>query len=213
MVIEKAKRLAQDIEFSVKRRGLLQAPGAPHLDEETLAAYNRYIPDASYMEFGAGGSTLIAAEKAKSGLVVESDVIYLDLVKEAVGERPNFHFYHANIGPTGPWGRPLLAIGGRAPLSHNYFKKPWQLAAELGHEPNFVFIDGRFRSACVFNTFVYAPEATVLVDDFVGREEYDVVLNFSEVVERPGKSIVLRRADDFDEERWAPVIGHFPTYL
>ena len=56
---------------------------------------------------------------------------------------------HADIGPVGEWGRPYdrSSIG----LWPRYVAKPWAEWARRGSLPDLVYVDGRFRVACILS--------------------------------------------------------------
>ena len=127
------------------------------------------------LEYGSGGSTLLAAEMGKTVFSVESDAEWLAGMREWFDQHPpkgEIVLHHADIGPTGKWGMPT---GQKA------FRKFPGYALDIWDHPRFrhpdlVLIDGRFRPACLLATaFRITRPVTVLFDDYVGREPYHAI--------------------------------------
>jgi hypothetical protein len=124
------------------------------------------------LEFGSGGSTLVAAEMGKTVVSVESDAEWLEGMRAWFASHPpvaEVVLHHANIGPTGKWGMPT------DPKSFRSFPS---YALEIFDHPRFrhpdlVLIDGRFRPACLLATaFRITRPVTVLFDDYAERPHY-----------------------------------------
>ena len=101
-----------------------------------------------YLEFGTGGSTVLACETVRiSVLSVESDQAWTEQVEaECVAKRTALtpEFLHVDIGPTGAWGKPTDAsTRDRWPAYH---ASVWN--QRLAKESDLILIDGRFRVAC-----------------------------------------------------------------
>ena len=82
---------------------------------------------------------------------------------------------HVNVGPTGAWGIP----------SDEQCKHLWPRYPELpwarGSDHDLIFVDGRFRVACVLHAALRASlDALIVVHDFWNRPRYHVVLPFLE---------------------------------
>lgn len=181
----------------------------PYLDSAGLRRWREAIRSSRvYLEYGTGGSTVEAVRTAKLVISVETDERYLRAVEKKVSEvaspRATFHPLLANIGMTVAWGRPLIPWPTRKRLARwsTYAAAPWQLADELKAVPDFIFVDGRFRAACVLESFLRLPDnadCLFMLDDFELREShYEPALAFATDVEPAGKSIVFRRDPKFD---------------
>ena len=154
----------------------------------------------SYLEFGAGGSTLLAVDAVAGHVTsVESD---RDWIAKLRAESPiasaeaqgRLHFFHADIGPTGDWGAPKDDTGLRRWAK--YYSRPWT-ARENDYD--FVFIDGRFRVACALMTAVVArPGVTVGIHDYGGRMKYHVVGRYYDTVREADSLVILRRRPAID---------------
>ena len=136
-----------------------------------------------YIEFGSGGSTVLAAEMGVPTVTVESDAVFLGLVKDKLAERGLLNearnvYVHKDIGPVGPWGRPQKPKNPRLfEAFRNYSELP---IASLENETFFVLVDGRFRVASALKTarLLAGKKGKLVIDDYLGRAEYRVVENF-----------------------------------
>lgn len=132
-----------------------------------------YAQAGVILEYGSGGSTVIAAELAgKTVFSVESDPKWLaDMVAYFAAHPPaaTLHLHHGDIGPAKEWGYPVSDSSFR--LWHNYPNSVWD-RADFQH-PDLVLIDGRFRMACFLTTLFRATSpVTVLFDDYLDRKSY-----------------------------------------
>lgn len=129
-----------------------------------------------YLEYGSGGSTVLAAETAgRRVFSVESGAEWHAKMGEWFSAHPpaaELHLRHVDIGPTGAWGRPKDSSGFEAWPS--YALSIWDLPEF--RQPDLVLIDGRFRPACLITTALRSTRpVTVLFDDYANRPEYHVV--------------------------------------
>ena len=112
------KRLRRDVVIAANKKSLLSPPSKPVLDQETLELFTALIkaPETKvYLEFGAGGATLIAAQHVDLLISVESDPHYKDVVKSSLSELPHraeIHLLHGDVGVTTGWGMPLFKVKG-----------------------------------------------------------------------------------------------------
>lgn len=200
-------RVRQEIFFVQKKKTLLGPPGSPLFDPETLSVFNAYITAPAtrvYLEYGSGGATLIAAQNVELVVSVESDAYYQGLVKEALDSaavKSDIHLLYGDIGITGGWGTPLIRAAGYAFSGKKYVQAPWRLIEREQRKVDFVLVDGRFRVACVCASLLnpYSSEAYILLDDFAVRPAYNAILDFADIVEQNGRSVLLKKKRDFDE--------------
>jgi hypothetical protein len=122
------------------------------------------------LEYGSGGSTVLAAELGKPVVSVESDKAWADrLAAHLAGLSDQAAVHHVDIGPTKSWGRPRDTSG--ATRYHLYALSVWD-REDLG-DPDLVLIDGRFRAACLAAVMLRATRpTTVLFDDYADRPYY-----------------------------------------
>ncbi|HVJ50876.1 MAG TPA: hypothetical protein VM689_00330 [Aliidongia sp.] len=149
----------------------------------------------NYMEFGSGGSTLMAVRSpARLILTIESDPDWLHKlhanaeIAQAVSHRRLF-LTHADIGPVGEWGRPT----DESQLKQwpRYYADPF-FATEILFD--LILIDGRFRVGCALAAAACAPEtATILIHDYEFRPQYYLVEKFFDIEETQESLYVLRR--------------------
>jgi hypothetical protein len=135
----------------------------------------------SYLEFGAGGSTVFALRQGVGNVVsVESDVAWIERLHadptaaEAVRDS-RLHLLHADIGAISGLGRPVNEDARtRWP---SYARAPWPHVQ--ADRLDVVLIDGRFRVACILETALRCSEQTsIVIHDFWNRPDYHVVLPF-----------------------------------
>ena len=124
------------------------------------------------LEYGSGGSTVMAADMGKTVISVESDAEWLAGMQAWFAGHPpkgQVILHHGDIGPTGKWGMPT---GPRSFRSFpSYALGIWD-HPRFEH-PDLVLIDGRFRAACLLATaFRISRPVTVLFDDYAERDHY-----------------------------------------
>jgi hypothetical protein len=124
-------------------------------------------------EYGAGGSTVFAAEHSKAPIrSVESDKNWVNGLDTYLAEhgfdRPGVEICWCDIGPTKEWGAPARMMAWS-----RFCNYPLALWREPNFSPDVVLIDGRFRLACFAATLLMCREPVrVLFDDYVGRPSY-----------------------------------------
>lgn len=154
---------------------------------QTEAGYLRqmYAQASVILEYGSGGSTVLAAELGKSVISVESDRAWADrLDAHLASMSSSARVHHVDIGPTEKWGMPARPrFHGRF---HLYPLSVWDLP-ELG-DPDLVLIDGRFRAACFASIILRTQRpTTVLFDDYVDRPYYHGVEKLSKLEATVGR--------------------------
>ncbi len=154
-------------------------PKAPKLtlpDLESAALREAYANAPVILEYGMGGTTIIAAETAGHTVFsVESDHNWLTKMERWFANKPPaaiVHLHYADIGPTSEWGHP--ASKKRLNRWSGYPISVWDRHDFL--HPDVVLIDGRFRLACMLTTLFRIERATrVLVDDYIDRPGYKAI--------------------------------------
>lgn len=156
-----------------------EAPPAAPVFQLTFPAKERDYVTAAYakaqnvLEYGSGGSTVLAARGGSRVVSVESDKAWAEkLAGVLAGISDKAHVHHVEIGPTAAWGFPKTPTKyGQFP---NYALSVWD-RPDLG-EPDLVLIDGRFRAACLAAVLLRAKRpTTVLFDDYAERKYYHAV--------------------------------------
>lgn len=196
----------------VKRRFFLKkyfgnsvVEAEPHFDPIGRSFFeNRLRNTSSYLEYGSGGSTLLAARLAASVVSVESDRVFADAVRRAVNSpgrkfSANVDVIHANIGLTEEWGYPVFTTPTRRRVHawQRYVVAPW--ARHPGFSPDTVLVDGRFRVACALETLLRCgPDTCILVDDYTDRRSvYGPIERHAELVATHGRMAQFRKKPDF----------------
>lgn len=147
-----------------------------------------YDVAGTILEYGCGGSTVMASEIAETVVwSVESDQNFMNGVKTYLDQadtKAEVHLHHADVGPTGKWGAPKDAKAWRR--WHHYPLGVWDLVGFT--QPDVVLIDGRFRAACFLAT-AFRTQAPVDVywDDYTDRPKYHEVERFGPPVEVVGR--------------------------
>src|ERR1700754_566932 len=116
----------------------------PRMSPEEVALFLSFVRNSrDYVEFGTGGSTVLASKHVKNSILsVDSSQQWLDQVSGACASsqtKPELTFI--DIGPTGDWGFPTDAsTKSRWPDYHSaIWKTPRSATADL------YLVDGRFR--------------------------------------------------------------------
>lgn len=164
-----------------------------HASNAEIHLFARYILKARfYLEYGCGGSTFLALYISQAQILsVESDPKFIALLssypliqQDLKAPKPRLRFYPINLGEIGKWGFPLNEnLKETFPLySQGIFK---ELPQKQISQIDTIFIDGRFRVACVLNVLLHCSEsATILIHDFFNREHYHIVLEFLICIEK-----------------------------
>lgn len=141
--------------------------------EETAAVTAAYQAAAVILEYGTGGSTVVAADlPGRDVFSVESAAPWLKMMEKWFQNNPpkaRLRLHHGQIGKTRKWGFPQdntrVAHWASYPLS------VWDRDDFM--QPDVVLIDGRFRLACALTTlFRTTRPVTVLIDDYIDRPPY-----------------------------------------
>lgn len=133
------------------------------------------------LEYGSGGSTLMAAEMpGKRIFSVESDPdwvarmqAWLSLHPPAPGSQVDVIW--CDIGPTGAWGHPTDMS-----QHHKFARYPLEVwDREDFVQPDVILVDGRFRTGCALAAaFRSQAPVKVLIDDYMRRQHYHRVEKF-----------------------------------
>lgn len=147
---------------------------------EAQALRAAYTQASVILEYGSGGSTVLAAEMAgKTVFSVESDASWLEKMRAYFAAHPpaaKLHLHHGEIGPTKDWGHPRNDSSFRK--WPDYPTKIWRTNGFV--QPDLVLIDGRFREACFLTTlFSITAPTRVLFDDYLDRPFYQSVEYFA----------------------------------
>lgn len=181
----------------------------------------RLAQASSYLEFGSGGSTVLAARQGIPFIAVESDRFFLRTVRRTVEQLGLLdverQFYlHADIGVTEAWGAPLFrgATPQRITRWRTYAEAPWTILAGLPG-PHLILVDGRFRVACALMAAKFLRErpGEILIDDYAERNQYRAVERHLELRERAGRMALFAPRRDLDPAALdADIDSHFSDW-
>lgn len=173
----------------------------------------RRVYDSAHiiLEYGSGGSTILASEQpAKLVFSVESDhawAIRLQHEIDLLNLPSPALVYHVDIGPTGNWGRPLSPEAWTR--FHRYPLAIWD--EPFFRQPDVVLIDGPFRPACLMAVLLRTQKpVTVLFDDYTERPAYHSVEAFLKPTEMVGRMAVFDvEPRPFDPSETGAIMDHF----
>ena len=175
-------------------------PDTPALDVESHRYFASRIPTArNYLEYGSGGSTILAAKSHIRFKTVDSDPFFLRAVKNKITNElggANGDFIYCNIGMTQLWGIPLFKrlSAGRRNRWKRYAQAPW-VNQDASFLPDLVLVDGRFRVACALTTIKHLNHKVpyeILVDDYATRSEFWEIEKFAELSSMQGRMAVFK---------------------
>ena len=155
--------------------------------EAEAAHLRKHYSEASIiLEYGSGGSTILAASMPRKYVIsIESDLkwaLEMQTRIDAAGFPSPAVVWHVDIGETGRWGRPIADAAWQK--YHHYPLSIW--SEPFFRSPDLILIDGRFRAACLVAAALRIQKSTVvLFDDYVRRKAYHAV----EVVAKPTKIV------------------------
>ena len=170
-------------------------PGRPVLDgasADWLA--ERLKATKLYLEFGSGGSTLLANRLGVPSVTVESDRYYAAAVRKVLPSPEKALILTPPMGITGEWGMPVFGKERKGP---RYVQAPFDEFQD--GFPDLIFVDGRYRVACVLESARQAIRAhrtaTVLIDDYERRPHYHVLEEHLGKPERVGRGAIFSVGD------------------
>jgi hypothetical protein len=191
-----------ELKLAIRKHTIgFRVPDAPHMDSEGAAEFERSLKASTYyLEFGSGGSTVMAARLGKPGVSIEGDPYYLRDVRRKVRTIPNkLKLIHVDIGRTEEWGYPR----DRRPTEENVAKWAEYVATPFrkldGRFFDLVLIDGRFRAACALTTISEArkrdAKVRILLDDYNDPEDprphYKVIEQYAPLTRLAGRMAVF----------------------
>lgn len=133
------------------------------------------------LEYGSGGSTVLAGEQpGKTVVSVESDRDWALMMQGWFAANPpadgaSVDIIWADIGETKDWGHPTSDAQWR-----RWPRYPLDVWGRSGfHQPNVVLVDGRFRVGCALAAaFLSEAPLVLLFDDYANRTHYHKVEQF-----------------------------------
>ncbi|OZB14262.1 MAG: hypothetical protein B7X55_11550 [Rhodobacterales bacterium 34-62-10] len=148
----------------------------PEAEAETLVS--AYAMAHTILEYGSGGSTVMAAELGKRVTSVESDKGWAQMMRDWFAAHPpvgQVDILWSDIGPTKEWGHPVddSAWKGFA----RYPLAVWDMPGFT--HPDVVLVDGRFRMGCALATaFRISRPVTLYYDDYTNRPRHHQIETF-----------------------------------
>lgn len=183
-----------------------EPPSGPLLDPETLAwVINKLYSAKLYLEFGCGGTTIMANDLGVPTISVESDRSYAAVVQASLARPSLTKIVTPAMGFTGPWGMPLFSAARKGAA---YIRAPFEFLR--GEFPELVVVDGRYRAACALMCGYEAANCEVpsqlLFDDYALRPHYHGIEQYLGTPQKVGRAAV------FDLRRSRVQIGDVQTY-
>ena len=155
------------------------------------------------LEYGSGGSTVIAAMSGAQTFSVENDPVWAGSIERWLEEndlKEKVTLHHADIGPTKLWGRPEKWRLRHAARYLQYPLSVWKLP-EFRH-PDIILVDGRFRVACFLCAIAQIRRPTrLLFDDYAERDHYHAVESF----QRPSRLVERMAVFDLEPRAFSTV--------
>jgi hypothetical protein len=145
----------------------------PRMTPEEIALFSALVGSARrYLEFGTGGSTVLAAQLAGEMVIsLDSSQEWLAEVRKACAAektRLTPQLVGVDIGPVGRWGYPAdPATAGRWPAYH---RAVWQLPP--ARDADLCLVDGRFRVACFLQAVLNCRADTLILLHDCQRAEF-----------------------------------------
>jgi hypothetical protein len=180
------------------RKSTFVVPKSPHFgNAKTTEFFRSLLANASVLiEFGAGGSTYLAASVNLPFVTVESDSDFLEAMKSQIFSDKLFNekiqiYLHRSIGRTRRWGRPLIlekVTESRQTAMIEFSDFPVVSSAFPMANP-VILIDGRFRVACALKAirFLHGKNFKLLVDDYRSRRSYGEIAKFAQLERMEGR--------------------------
>lgn len=168
----------------------------PHMTDAEVTQFELQLAGlSSLLEFGSGGSTVVAARQVRKIVSVDSNPGWLTRVHaEVTRHAVDFTPVHIDIGPVVEWGYP--ADESRLRDWPRYHTHIWRV---VGGSPDAVLIDGRFRVACLLQAIIHCkPDCIFLFHDFNDRPQYHTILRHADVLMRVDTLAVLRAKQQVD---------------
>lgn len=178
----------------------------PHMSDAERALFQAFLAGSSdYLEFGAGGSTVMAARTVRNCVrSVDTSAAWIARVEEACrgfDSEPRMTF--VDLGTVGYWGFPLEEA--RRDTWPAYHTTIWE---DDGAAASDLFmVDGRFRVACAMQILLRCrSDALIMVHDFASRAHYQVIRSVAREVARAEDLSVFVRPASADRARIEAVL-------
>jgi len=194
------RRLQRSLQPSRTDRDAASIGDTPWMEPEMVDFLDKHLSKKhTYIEYGAGSSTLFAIKRAGRVVSVETDPIWFAALQRRIGSAANFEPIPIYIGATKILGYPVFQTPtpNRIRQWRQYIDGPWNKPRE---DVGIVLVDGRFRVACAIKSLLSANDRTTIVmDDFADADRgYSAVYPF--IVDRMfvGRPLTFRKSPRLD---------------
>jgi ubiquinone/menaquinone biosynthesis C-methylase UbiE len=152
-----------------------------------------------YMEFGAGGTTCLAATTVKGSVIsVDSSKEWIEAVGAECAKQYGVAplVLYANIGPTKEWGYPADATS--MPTWPRYHRDVWDTTDAANAD--LYLVDGRFRVASFIQILLRCKLRTLIAfHDYESREHYHIAARFARKVAQAGDLTIFQPVPEKDD--------------
>ena len=186
-------RLARDTLqfFYIQRVRGFDSPTSPHLEPNVTDWLERRLQTTKlFLEFGSGGSTVLANRLGVPSITVESDRFYAKAVQKVITNGDLTTMVIPKMGITKAWGMPVFF---RRKKGFRYVRAAFDRLG--GAFPDFILVDGRYRVACALETarraYLARSTAQLMLDDYEGRVRYHVLEKYFGSPHRIGRAAVF----------------------
>jgi hypothetical protein len=146
--------------------------------EEAALLRDAYTSAEVILEYGSGGSTVMASEMpGKTVFSVESDRQWAEMMEGWFAAHPpvpgtTVEMIWSDIGPTKEWGHPVDHAEWK-----RFARYPLDVWQRKGfQQPQVVLVDGRFRQGCALAAaFLSKAPLDLYFDDYAQRTHYHKV--------------------------------------
>ena len=153
-----------------------------------------------YLEFGMGGSTLLAyiTPNINKIISIDSDYNWIQKIKNFKNlkneEGKRIILNYINIGKVTKWGFPISKNLNISNYSKQIFKK-------FENDYDFVFIDGIARVACALQIILNCkPDIKILIHDFNNRPNYHILYKYLDIIYAIDTFALFSIKEDIDIE-------------
>ncbi|MEY9170033.1 hypothetical protein ABIF29_002414 [Bradyrhizobium elkanii] len=158
----------------------------PRMSREEAELFLSFVRNSrDYVEFGTGGSTVIASKHVTNSILsIDSSQDWLDQVDRACASaRTKPHLTFIDIGRTGDWGFPVDP--STKPRWPDYHSTIWETPRSA--DADLYLVDGRFRVACFAQIVLHcSPTAIIGMHDFSSRPAYHCVREIAREIATAG---------------------------
>jgi hypothetical protein len=166
------------------------------LENDKKLFYKYLVKAKIYFEYGSGGSTYQASIQNNITKIysVESDKQWQNKLQKTIKSNNITYFFNEMDTQPNTWGQPGK---NSTHIQHiNYSNYITNLTNIEQKNIDLILIDGRFRVACCLKCFdVIKPDCLIAFDDFLNRQQYHVILNYYDIVDKSidNRMVILQK--------------------